>query len=260
MGSRSIQSKLWGQRPKDWATIQEPTGNAGYEYALSFIQLKPTDKILDIGCGTGFFADLAARSGSDITGFDATAPFIEEAKLRNPSIKFLTGEMEELPFADNTFDVVSGFNSFQYASNVKNALIEAKRVLKNKGKLVAMIWGDKADCEAASYLKAIGSLLPPPPPGAPGPFALTENHLLENILEEIDLKVLDSTDVDSIWDYPDEETAMKGLLSAGPAAKAIENSGYEKVYRTTLEAVKPYIKSNGQIVYKNKFRIVISQK
>lgn len=260
MGSQLIQSKLWGQRPNDWSAVQEPTGNAGYEYALEFLKPKPSDKILDVGCGSGLFANLAAKSGADVTGFDATAQLIEEAKLRNSSIKFMTGEMEELPFGDHTFDIVTGFNSFQYASDVKHALTEAKRVLKDKGKLVVMIWGDKEDCEALTYLKAVGSLLPPPPPGAPGPFALTENHLLENILEEIGLKILDSYDVDSIWDYPDTETAMRGLLSAGPAAKAIENSGYEKVYNTVSESSQPYIKSNGRIVYKNKFRIVISEK
>lgn len=134
MGSQAMQAKLWGQQPKDWATIQEPTAKSAYEYVLDFIKLRPTDKLLDVGCGTGFFISLAAKSGADITGFDATVPFI----------------------------------------------------------------------------------------GAPGPFALTENHLLETILEETGLKVLDSADVDSIWDYPDMETAMKGLLSAGPAARAIE--------------------------------------
>lgn len=260
MGSQAIQAKLWGQRPKDWAAFQEPTVKSCYEFALDFIKLKPTDKLLDVGCGTGFFISLAAKSGADITGFDATAPFIEEAKQRNPSVTFFTGEMEELPFADNSFDVVTGFNSFQYAADVKNALKEAKRVLKNKGKLVAMIWGEKEDCEATTYLKAIGSLLPPPPPGAPGPFALTENHLLETILEEMGLKVLVSSDEESIWDYPDVETAMKGLLSAGPAAKAIENSGYEKSYQTTMESAKPFIKSDGHVVYKNKFRVVIAEK
>lgn len=260
MGSQSIQSKLWGQRSKDWSTIQEPMGNAGYEYALHFLQPKPSDKILDIGCGTGWFVNLAAKSGADITGFDGTEQLIEEAKVRNPSIKFLTGEMEELPFADRAFDIVCGFNSFQYASNVKNALSEAKRVLKDKGKLVTMIWGDKEDCEAVTYLKALGSLLPPPLPGTPGPFALTENHLLEDILEEMGFKILDSTNVDSIWDYPNVETAMRGLLSAGPAVRAIENAGYEKAYETVLEAAQPYIKSNGNVVYKNKFRLVISEK
>ncbi len=123
-----------------------------------------------------------------------------------------------------------------------------------------MIWGNKEECEAALYLKAIGSLMPPPAPGAPGPFALSENHLLENILSEIGLDVLDSADVDSIWDYPNMDTALKGLLSAGPIAKAIEFSGYDKVLQTTIEVTKPFTQSNGHVVFKNKFRVIISKK
>ena len=43
------------------------------------------------------------------------------------------------------------------------------------------------------------------------------------------------------------------------AVKAIENSGFEKVYNTTAEAMKPYIQKNGRVVYNNKYRIVISE-
>jgi len=258
MGSRAIQGKLWGQQPKDWATIQEPTGNAGYTYALNHLQLKPGIKLLDVGCGTGLFGDLANKAGAEVTGIDASEALIAEAVQRNSAIKFSTGEMEELPFADNVFNIVCGFNSFQYAASTKSALTEARRVLKGGGKLVIMIWGNKEDCEAATYLKAVGSLLPPPPPGAPGPFALSENQALEKILEEIGFKIIDNTDIDSIWDYADTETALKGLMSVGPAAKAIENSGFEKVYDTVLNVIQPYIQNNGHVVYKNKFRVVIA--
>jgi ubiquinone/menaquinone biosynthesis C-methylase UbiE len=260
MGSGAIQGKLWGQRPEDWATIQEETGKDGYLYVLNFLKLNTTDKLLDVGCGSGLFSNLAHQQGATVTGIDATEELIAQAKLRDPSLAFLVGEMEELPFADSSFDVVCGFNSFQYAASTKNALTEAKRVLKNGGKLVATVWGNKEDCEAATYLKAVGSLLPPPPPGAPGPFALSENQLLENILQEIGLKIIDNTDVPSVWDYPDIETALKGLLSAGPAAKAIEHSGFEKVYETIAAAAQPYVQGNGHVVYKNKFRIVIAEK
>lgn len=260
MGSSKIQGRLWGQKPEDWASIQEPTGNSGYEHALKFLKIKPTQTLLDVGCGTGFFCDLAFKQGIDVTGIDASAEFIEQAKKRNSGIQFSTGEMEELPFEDNTFNIVCGFNSFQYAANIKNALLEAKRVLKNEGKLVVMIWGNKEDCEAASYLKAIGSLLPPPPPNAGGPFGLSENQLLEKTIEEIGLRIIANNDITSIWDYPNADIALKGLLSAGPAAKAIENSGFEKVYDTTSEAIQPYIQKNGRVVYKNKWRVVISEK
>ncbi len=122
-----------------------------------------------------------------------------------------------------------------------------------------MIWGNKEDCEVAATLKAIGSLMPPPPPGAAGPFALTENQLLENTLEETGLRIIDNTDVVSIWDYPNTEIAMKGLISAGTVVKAIDNSSYEKVYATIAAAIRPYIQQNGRVVYKNKFRVVISE-
>lgn len=172
----------------------------------------------------------------------------------------MTGEMEQLPFGDESFDVVTGFNSFQYAENVKNALTEAKRVLKTGGRLTAMIWGNREDCEAASFLKAAGSLIPPPLPGAPGPFALTENHLLESILEEIGMKILDTCDVTSIWDYPDKETALKGLISAGPTANAIAYSGLDKVLEVVGASIEPFVKGDGRVVYRNKFRVVTALK
>lgn len=167
--------------------------------------------------------------------------------------------MEVLPFENNTFDFVCGFNSYQYAANIKNALSEAKRVLKDKGKLVIMIWGNKEDCEALTYLKAIGSLLPPSP-GAAGPFALSENRLLEKTLEEVGFRIITNDDVDAIWDYPNSEIALKGLLSAGPVAKAIDNSGFEKVYDAVAADVQTHIQEGGRVVYKNTYRVAICEK
>ena len=260
MGSQAIQGKLWGQRPQDWADFQEQTGQAGYDFVLRTLSLSASVRLLDIGCGTGYFCKLATDEGVTVTGLDATAEFIEEAKKRLPVGNFVFGEMEELPFGDKSFDVVCGFNSFQYAANTKNALVEAKRVLADDGKLVIMIWGNKEECEAATYLKAVGGLLPPPPPGAPGPFALTENGLLEKVLEEVGFSKKSTFDLPSVWDYPDTDTALRGLLSAGPVARAIENSGFEKVYETISIAIQPFTQPNGHVVYNNKFRIVIAEK
>ena len=260
MGSQAIQGHLWGQRPDDWANIQEQTGTGGYAYVLDKIALNNSIKLLDVGCGSGLFSSLAAEKGAHVTGIDASEGMIAKAQSRVPDTQFSVGEMEELPFEDESFDVVCGFNSFQYAANTKNALTEAKRVLKPGGQLVAMIWGNKEDCEASTYLKAVGSLLPPPPPGAPGPFALTENNALENILTAVGFKNLGSMDVPSVWDYPSKDIALRGLLSAGPAIKAIEHSGIDKVTKTISVAMAPYIQNNGHVIYHNKFRIVIAEK
>ena len=260
MGSQAIQGKLWGHNPKDWAAIQEATGKPGYDFVLKTLTPTTVTKLLDVGCGSGYFCNLAQATGANVTGMDASDAMIEEAKLRAPSIKFLTGDLEELPFEDDSFDVVCGFNSFQYAASTKNALAEAKRVLKPGGKLAAMIWGNKEDCESSSFLAALGSLLPPPPPGAAGPFALTENHLLESILQEVGFSILENQDIVSVWDYADADTALKGLLSTGVTAKAVEYSGWEKVRQIVSASMQQFIQPNSHVVYNNKFRVVIAEK
>ncbi len=260
MGSQKIQDELWGKNPIDWAEIQEPTGLSGYEHALQWLKLKSGQSLLDVGCGTGLFSDMAFKQGAKVSGVDACENLIDQAKKRNSEISFSTGEMEELPFSDSSYEIVCGFNSFQYAASIKNALTEAKRVLKEDGKLVLMIWGNKEDCEAGAILKAIGRQMPPPPPGAGGPFALSENQLLENNLEEVGFKIISNEDVDSIWKYQNIDTAVKGLMSSGPAAKAIAHSGFQKVNEAIENAFTPFLQDDSTIVNKNKWRVVISEK
>ncbi len=256
MGSQELQNRLWGRQTEDWANIQEKTGFSGYEYSMTQLGLNESRDILDVGCGSGIFSDFAHSKGFSVTGIDACENLIKHAYQRNPNIRFLHGDMEEMSFSNDSFDVVCGFNSFQYAANIKNAFAEAKRVLKDKGKIVVMIWGNKEDCEVSSYLKAVGNLLPPPPPGAAGPFALSENQLLESLLEETRFQIVDNCDVDSIWEYTDKQTALKGLSSSGPITKAIEYTSAEEVEKTILNAIEPYTNPDGTVVYKNKWRVV----
>jgi ubiquinone/menaquinone biosynthesis C-methylase UbiE len=260
MGSQATQAQLWGTAQKDWTNIQEPTGRSGYDHALNILNLSDKDSLLDVGCGSGLFCTLAASKARFITGLDATVELVEETRRRLPTYPFLVGEMEDLPFPDEAYDVVTGFNSFQYAFSVANALNEAHRVLRPGGRLVVMIWGNKEDCEAFSFLKAVGSLMPPPPPGAPGPFALSENQELEKVLQKAGFTIQQTTDVPSIWDYPDTTIALKGLLSAGPSVRAIRHSGYDQVAATVTSTFPPYTRENGHVVYNNKFRVVLATK
>ena len=260
MGSSTAQAQLWGRQPKDWAAIQEPTAKAGYDHAIDALRLNGKEVLLDIGCGSGLFCSLAAPKVRFLTGFDATVELVEEARRRLPAYPFLVGEMEKLGLPNEAYDIVTGFNSFQYAANISNAFHEASRVLKPGGRLVAMIWGNKEDCQAAVSLSAIGALLPPPPPGAPGPFTLSEGQLLEKTLEKAGFTVLQSTDVESVWDYPDVPTLLRGFLASGPATRVIAEVGYDKVAEAVKATLAPFTRPDGHIVYNNKFRVVIAKK
>lgn len=80
------------------------------------------------------------------------------------------------------------------------------------------------------------------------------------MLEEVGFKIVDNYDVDSVWTYPDNLTALKGLGSAGPITKVIEQTSSEEVEKTILNAIEPYVQPDGTVVYNNKMRVVTATK
>jgi SAM-dependent methyltransferase len=257
-GTAERQSALWGARPRDWAEIQEGQVRALYEAVLEETGVGSGTALLDVGCGAGMAAQMARKRGATVSGFDATEPLIEVARERVPDGDFRVGEMEQLPFDDDSFDVVVGFNSFQFAANPANALREAARVGKDGATIGVATWGRPEQCDLTSVLQSQSKLLPPPPPGAEGPFALSEPGRLEGFVEQAGLEPQKSEDVETVWRYPDLETILRGLTAAGPGTAAIRESGEERVRETLTAAVEPFRK-NGGYELRNVFRYLIAR-
>src|SRR5207237_4275493 len=148
-----------------------------------------TTRLLDVGCASGLALRLAADRGADVTGLDASEGLLAHARQRVPGAPLVQGEIEDLPFPDSSFDIVTGFNSFQYAARPASALAEAARVLAPGGRVLYLNWAPPEQCEAAAYLAAIGKLLPPPPPGAPGPFALSDSDAIVRVFDAAGLEL-----------------------------------------------------------------------
>lgn len=251
--------RLWGARASDWADIQEATVRPVYEAVLSRTHLKSGTRFLDVGCGAGMAAQIAAGRGAEVSGIDAAPALLDIARLRTPRGDFRLGDLEELPFGDGSFDVVTGFNSFQYAGNPTVALGEARRVTKPGGAVVIMTWGNPDGMEAASLVAALRPLMPPPPPGAPGPFALSDESALRKFAADAGLKPMEVFDVDSPWVYADEATAVRGLNSSGVAARAMENSGEQAVTEAHTKAIAPFRQPDGNYRIKATFRCLLAQ-
>jgi SAM-dependent methyltransferase len=254
-----INARLWGAHANDWAEIQEEKCRPVYLAVFERAGLKPGTAYLDAGCGAGMAAQIAAGEGAQISGIDAAPNLLEIARRRVPGGEFHVGDLESLPFSDKKFDLVTGFNSFQYAGNPGVALGEAKRVAKSGAHVVIMTWGTPDGMEAASLVAALRPLLPPPPPGAPGPFALSDETALRAFATGAGLEPVKVFDVDSPWEYPDLSTALRGLNSSGVAVRAIENSSEDAVNEAHSKALAPFRQSDGSYKIGATFRCLLAR-
>jgi SAM-dependent methyltransferase len=258
MGTAKIQGEIWGTRARDWAEVQEGVAIPLYEAVLSKTVIGEGTSVLDIGCGAGIFCEMAAKRGARVSGIDAAESLLAIAQERVSDGDFRTGEMEALPYANQTFDVVTGFSSFQFAASPVNALREASRVSRT-GTVVIAVFGKREESEAAAYIAALGSLLPPPPPGTPGPYALSADGALEALATEAGMIPGMVETVDCPWEYPDEKTALRGLLSSGPAIRAIQHRGEDVVRDVVLNVIAPFKTGSGGYRLRNNFRYMIAK-
>jgi SAM-dependent methyltransferase len=258
MGTAQIQGELWSAQARNWANFLERWHAPLYKSVFDRLGVSRGIRLLDVGCGAGLAAQLAVQLGAQTSGIDAAPAFVEIARERVPEGDFRVGDMEELPYAEASFEVVTGFNSFQHAANPIAALKEAKRVVTPGGRVAMVIWGRYQDCDHAPVMAAIAALLQSSPTRADGPFALSEPGRLEALLEQAGLQAEDSGEIASTFEWADSETAWKAISSAGPTVMAVRNAGQEKVKQVVLDSLTPFRTNTGGYREENTFRYVIA--
>lgn len=258
VGTAEAQGRLWSINAASWAELQEPYVEPAFRAGLDAVGVGEGTRLLDIGCGAGLTLRLAAGRGAEVTGLDAAPAMLEYAGRRVPSAQLIQGEIQRLPFPNDAFDAVTGFNSFQYAADPVAALREAKRVTAPGGRILALVWSPAEMCELAPHLESLGALMPPPPAGAPGPFALCGRDALEEFFASAELEVADVADVMCTFAYPDTETAVAALSSAGPVVRVAEHAGEEAVRQDVEAFLAGHVRPDGTYAIRNPFRYAVS--
>lgn len=103
----------------------------------------PSEKIIDLGCGTGYYLFLLSNLPVklNLTGFDNDQKAMQEAEefLSSKNIKFVSGDLHEMPFEDQSFDKAVMSEVLEHVENDENVLQEVYRILKPGGVLVISV-------------------------------------------------------------------------------------------------------------------------
>ncbi len=265
MSNRSAideQRELWSSNPRDWAEIAEPENRELFETLLDEAGVGAGTRLLDIACGSGYAAALAAARGAEVTGVDIAPALLEIARERTPSGTFIEGEMDALPLPDARFDVVTSVNGFQFALDPPTAFAEATRVLKPRGKLAAATFAEPERNEGTALHLAMKALVDEPADDGYVPYALsTPDGLVRALKDTAGLRLDTSGEVALAWTYPDADTTVRALLASAGGARATRVAGEPAVRKALVSAIEPFRDpQSGEISIRNVFRYVVGVK
>lgn len=130
----------------------------------------PGERWLDLACGTGRVAELAATGGATVVGVDLAPALIETAKERarerGLAIDYRVGDCERLEGIDDaSFDVVSSTFGIMFAPDQEAAAAQLARVTRPGGRIGLANWS--ADGTVGLFFRTMGPFQPAPPPSNP---------------------------------------------------------------------------------------------
>jgi ubiquinone/menaquinone biosynthesis C-methylase UbiE len=93
-------------------------------------------KVLDLGCGTGRLISEMLIDGGEVTGVDVSDEMLKIAREKFPNVEFVQGISSDLPFENDTFDVVVAAFLIVHVRDLRTTFREIHRVLKEGGRLI----------------------------------------------------------------------------------------------------------------------------
>ena len=107
---------------------------------VKLLTLRPGERVLDIGCGSGWLADRCRRVGAQVVAMDIGRKGVHGARQRYPNVaSYEVGDLYHLPYAANRFDAVILSEVVEHLEDIPSALREAARVLKPSGRMAISV-------------------------------------------------------------------------------------------------------------------------
>ena len=235
----------WEGEADHWVRAADSYDAAGAAIWQTFLDqghVTATDRVLDVGCGTGQSsrdAGLLASAGS-VLGVDINQRMLDEAAIRTTragvaNVRYEWADAQVHRFDVAAFDVVISRYGAMFFADRLAAFTNLATALRPGGRLAVLVW-QALDRNpwllAVRAALAVGRDLPSPPPGAPGPFGLADTDAAAAMLTEagyasiafvpIEVPMRVGRDAEDAWEYLSGMGLYRGLTEGlGETDKAV---------------------------------------
>lgn len=133
----------FSQQAEAYSALVTSTGAKAKDPLIETLDPRPTDRVLDVGCGSGQFAVAVAPLVAHVTGADLTPAMLDKARAQQASaglanITWLQADSTALPVEDGSFDIVVSRSMFHHAADPAATLAEMRRACAAGGRIAVM--------------------------------------------------------------------------------------------------------------------------
>ena len=230
----------WGRKAVEFATLCEPSNCREYVSLHHQLGVDAGDRLLDVACGAGLAVELASLRGAQCAGIDASPRLIAVARDRTPDADLRVGDMQELPWGDETFDVATSFRGIW--GTTPGAVAEVNRVLVPGGRIGLTVWGHIKASPGAWALAPFALAATPKVENQAAMVALGRPGAGEAFLQEAGFTDVERLEIPFVFEFADPEAYARALASTGPAYEAIEAVGEAAFIEAAVELAQANVR------------------
>lgn len=208
--------------------------------------------LLDVACGPGYAAGMAAERGASVTGIDFSPAMIKKAGVLFPEVRFQTGDAQALPFTDGMFDAVTINFGMLHFERPELALAEAYRVLNPGGRIAYTVWAKPEQAKGFdivySAIEKHGSLNAALPPGPPF-FRFSDGDESAQALRNAGFVKPERELLPLVWEFTSGGDFLAafhdGTARTGPLLRAQDPAARAAIHNAILQSLSSHARNNG---------------
>ncbi|HBB32087.1 MAG TPA: SAM-dependent methyltransferase [Cyanobacteria bacterium UBA8803] len=248
---KDFEYQGWQQAAEQYHCSFGALTNQMIEPLLNAVKAQARTKLLDIATGPGYVSAQAAQRQCQVVGLDFSEAMLAKARQLNPDLKWVQGDAESLPFADDEFDAVVMNFGILHLAEPQKAINETFRVLRVPGNFAFTAWDilEKSAGFQIIYqaIQTYGELNNPIPEGPPFFYFSQPENCLQGLAEAGFINPL-VKQISLSWELDSAdrlfEAFYKGTARTGGLLRRQPERNLENIRAAVHEALVPYTQSN----------------